>query len=166
MPQFAAAEAGIRQLQARYAEAVWRKDLQCFGNCFSEQAEWRIAGMVLAGREAIVEAFAEIIGQAERVFMTFQTPVLAIGGTHRASGRTMVTEQCRWRDGRSNLTLGRYYEHFVRGDAGWQFDWRLYQVLYTGAHDLSGTYHDEPDFGPPPAMPPRDALPAATRRAG
>lgn len=164
MPQFAAVEAGIRQLHARYAEAVWRKDLQAFGDCFAGQAEWRIAGMVLEGREAIAEAFAGIVATAGRVFMTFQTPILSIEGTARASARTMVSEQCQWQDGLTNLTLGRYFEHFVHEGDRWRFDWRLYQVLYTGPHDLSGTYYDEPDFGPPPAMPPRDTVPAATRR--
>ena len=164
MPQFAVAEAGIRQLHARYAEAVWRKDLQCFGDCFAEQAEWRIAGMVLKGRAEIVEAFAGIIADARRVFMSFETPILSIEGTSRASGRTMVSEQSRWLDGRTNLMLGRYFEHFVHEEGRWRFGWRLYQVLYTGPHDLSGTYYDEPNFGPPPAMPPRDAVPAATRR--
>ncbi|KHK90939.1 nuclear transport factor 2 family protein [Novosphingobium malaysiense] len=164
MPQFAAAEAGIRQLHARYAEAVWRKDLDAFGDCFADECEWRIAGNVLEGREGIVAAFAGIIDDAQRVFMTFQIPIISLEGTSRASGRTMVSEQCRWKNGRANLTLGRYFEDFVRDDDRWRFTWRLYQVLYAGPPDLSGTYYDEPDFGAPPVMPPRDAMPAPTRR--
>lgn len=164
MPQFAAAEAGIRQLHARYAEAVWRKDLDAFADCFTEQGEWRIAGKVLKGREAIVEAFGNIIADAERVFMTFQTPIVSLEGTSRANGRTLVSEQSRWNDGRVNYILGRYFEDFVREHDRWRFSWRLYQALYAGPPDLSGTFFDEPDFGAPPAMPPRDVMPAPTRR--
>lgn len=166
MAEYAAVEARIRQLHARYADAVWRKDLAAFADCFAADAEWRIAGMVLEGREAIASTFGNIISDATRVFMAFQTPILEVTGVGRASARTMVSEQCRWNDGRCNLTLGRYFEHFVEEGGRWRFGWRLYQVLYTGPTDLSGDYFDEPDFGAPPGMPPRDALPAPTRRPG
>ncbi len=44
MTDLAAADNGIRQLHARYADAVWRKDYPSFGDCFTEDCEWRIAG--------------------------------------------------------------------------------------------------------------------------
>lgn len=45
MTDFSATEAAIRQLHALYADAVWRKDYESFGDCFTEDAEWRISGM-------------------------------------------------------------------------------------------------------------------------
>lgn len=163
MSQFAEAEAGIRQLYARYADAVWRKDAQAFGACFAKDGQWRIAGMVLQGRAAISEAIARILAGANRVLMTFQTPILDLEDGSRASARVYVTEQCSWADGRSNLNIGRYYDRIIAQDGQWRFDWRLFQALYTGPADLSGQWFDEPDFGPPPAMPPLDAMPPPPR---
>jgi ketosteroid isomerase-like protein len=165
MSQFAAVEAQVRELHAHYADAVFRRDFHAFGECFALDAEWRIAGMVLRGRTQIVEAFSRIMADARRVFMTFRSPLLRVEGVERACARTYLTEQCSWQDGRSNYIIGRYFEHFIREDERWRFSWRLYQVLYTGPRDMSGSWFDEPDFGPPPAMPPRDCPPPPHRRA-
>ena len=40
MTNFVAAEAGIRQLQACCADAIWRKDADALGDCFAEDAVW------------------------------------------------------------------------------------------------------------------------------
>ena len=49
MSDFANIEAAIRQLHARYCDAVWRKDIAAFGDCFAKDAEWRIGGQETAG---------------------------------------------------------------------------------------------------------------------
>lgn len=164
MSQFAAAEAGIRKLHAHYADAVFRKDFEAFAQCFAEDGEWRIAGNVLRGREQIATAAEGFLGRSRHIFMTFREPLIVREGKDKAHGRTYVSEQCCWLDGKTNLTLGRYYEHFVDTGEGWLFSWRLYQVLYTGPDDLTGDWFEEPDFGPPPGMPPRDFLPPPPRR--
>ncbi len=164
MSQFAAVEAHVRELHAHYSDAVFRKDLHAFGECFTEDAEWRIAGMVLRGRSEIVAAFSRIMDDARRVFMTFRNPLLRMEGSESACARTYLTEQCSWEDGRANYNIGRYFERFVWDGDRWRFSWRLYQVLYTGPRDVSGAWFDEPDFGSPPGMPPRDCPPPPPRR--
>jgi uncharacterized protein (TIGR02246 family) len=160
MTDFAAAECGIRQLHARYADATWRKDAQSFAECFTEDGEWRISGMVLKGRPEIAETIGQILGVANRVLISFRTPLIEVG-QGEAYGRTYVTEQCSWNNGREpNTSIGRYYERFVERDGRWLFRWRVFQILYSGPADLSGTYTDQPDFGPPPGMPPLDFVPA------
>lgn len=164
MSEFAAAEAGIRQLHARYTDAVWRKDAVAFGECFAEDGEWRISGMLLKGRPEISEMIGRILADARHVLISFATPILEVDG-QRATGRTYVTEKCSWTHRDPNISIGRYYEHFVEQDGRWLFAWRLFQILYSGPADLTGTYHDQPDFGPPPGMPPRDLVPADHARA-
>jgi uncharacterized protein (TIGR02246 family) len=164
MSDFAAAECGIRQLHARYTDAVWRKDPQSFAECFTADGEWRISGMALKGRAEIAETIERILANARRVLMTFRTPLIEVSGK-TAFGRTYVTEQCSWTHREPNISIGRYYEHFVEEDGRWLFRWRLFQILYSGPEDLSGTYHDQPDFGPPPGMPPLDFVPADHAKA-
>ena len=156
MTDYVAAESAIRLLHARYVDAVWRKDFAAFGDCFTEDAEWRIAGMVLRGRAQIVAALERLMPNFRRILMTFRTPILEVGqGT--ASGRTYVTEQSAFKDGRPGSTIGIYYERFVEQGDRWRFHWRLFQLHYMGPADLSGAFFEQADYGPPPAMPGPDA---------
>lgn len=164
MTDFVAAEAGIRDLHQRYTDATWRKDFDAFAACFAEDAEWRISGMALKGREEIRDTIAKILSRFNRVLISFRTPILEVG-EGRASGRTYIDERCAWLNGDTNISMGIYYEHFVERDGRWLFDWRLFQMLYRGDADLTGTFYDFPDYGPPPAMPPRDAVPEDTATA-
>lgn len=156
MTDFLVAESAIRQLHARYADAVWRKDFDAFGDCFAEDAEWRIGGRILRGRAGIVDNLKRLMPNFERVLMTFRTPILEVGnGT--ATGRTYVTENNIFVDGRSGSSIGIYYEHFADQGDRWRFTWRLFQTYYLGPADITGPLYDNPDFGPPPQMPPLDA---------
>src|SRR5690242_20343861 len=106
------AERGIRLLHARYADAVWRKDLAAFADCFAEHAEWRIGGMILRGRTNIVGEFEKILTHFDRILLTFRTPILEFGeGT--ASGRTYVDERTARKGGGPSTALGLYFERFV-----------------------------------------------------
>lgn len=159
MSDFLRAEAGIRQLHAQIVDAVWRKDAPAFGDCFTETAEWRLAGMVLKGRSEITEAFARLMGGVERTLMTFRTPILTVGDGV-AAGRTYVTEQNAFKDGKPGSTIGTYWERFEDDGGRWRCAWRLFQLHYIGPPDLTGTFFDQPDYGPPPGFPPADAMAA------
>jgi hypothetical protein len=159
MSDLLAAEAGIRQLHARYIDAVWRKDYPAFGECWTEDAEWRIRGEIYRGRPQI-EAFLErAMSNFHRVIMTFRTPIIELepGG---ARARTYVTEQNGFKNGRPGATVGTYFERVVEQDGRWRRSWALFQLHYIGPADLTGTFFDQPDYGPPPAFPPSDAVPA------
>src|SRR5580704_17822302 len=105
------AEFAIRQLHARYTDAVWRKDYEAFGDCFTLDSEWRIGGVVVRGRTAIVAHMQSVLPQFRAVLVTFRTPILEVGkGT--ATGRTYMTEQAVFKDGRAFGPIGTYYERF------------------------------------------------------
>ena len=152
------ADAGIRQLHARYVDAVFRKDARAFGDCFTETCEWRISGMVFRGRAEIEEAITGILSKASRVYMSFGTPILEVF-ERRAAARTYVNERCVWNDGKTNISIGRYYEHIAQQQDRWRFAWRVFQLHYSGPPDLTGAWHEHEDYGPPPGMPPLDTLP-------
>ena len=156
--EFALVECAIRQLHARYMDAVWRLDYEAFGDCFTEDCEWRIGGVVLRGRQEIVAHNRELFSSKfRRLFITLRTPILELHPDGSASGRTYFSAQNLMADGSGFAPLGRYFERFRKEDGRWRASWRLFQTLYTGPADLSGTFHEVPDFGPPPAMPPLDA---------
>jgi ketosteroid isomerase-like protein len=157
MTELHIADAAIRQLHARYTDAVYRKDLAAFGDCFAEDAEWRITGLVLRGRKNIVDFMAAAFPKYRFILMNFRTPVLDVGnGT--ATGRTYVSEQSVMADGRPFGPIGIYYERFVDQGDRWRFSWRLFLTAYSGPPDLTGSYFENPDFGAPPAMPALDQV--------
>ena len=156
MTSLADAQAGICELHARYTDATFRKDYDAFAGCFTPDGEWRISGRVFKGRQQIRDGIAAILENFIRVLITFRTPILSVGDG-AASGRTWIDERCAWKNGNTNIAIGLYYEHFVEVDGLWLFDWRLFQRHYTGPPDMTGTFDEHTDYGPPPAMPPLDA---------
>ena len=146
----------IRDLHARYTDAVWRKDFAAFASCFTEDAQWRIGGLELRGRAEIGETIEKILGNFHKVLITFQSPILHVGNDG-VSGRTYIQEQVVRTDGTANISIGRYYERFLLDDGRWRFSWRLFQRHYSGPADLSGEFFDWDDYGAPPGMPPLDA---------
>src|SRR5579871_1207168 len=79
MTDFVTAECMIRQLQARYCDAVWRLDFEAFGDCFTETCEWRIGGAIIRGRKEIVEYNRTLFTtKFRRLLITLRTPILEV----------------------------------------------------------------------------------------
>lgn len=155
MTDLQAAEFAIRQLRARYADALWRKDPQSFGDLFAEDAEWKVAGMHLRGREEIRGTFARFMEHTGRTLMTFRNPIVElVDGV--VQSRTYVTEGNRFADGQTADTIGIYYERFVEEGGRWLFRYRHWNLYYIGPPDLSAHFYDVKDFGPPPGFPAPD----------
>lgn len=153
--RFLLAESGIRQLQARCADSVWRKDFETFGDCFTEDAEWRIAGKVLRGRAECVGFLKQMMPRIDRVLMTMYTPILQVGdGT--AIGRTYITEKTARKDQAAVFPIGIYFDRFELQDGRWRFASHHYQSYYYGPIDLSGHFSAFTDYGPPFGMPEDD----------
>ena len=158
MPDFAAAETAIRQLHARYADAVWRQDTASFGECFAPDAEWRVGGQVMRGRGEITGFIECAFPLYRRIFMTFRTPIVALTGDGEAVARTYVSEQSLFADGTPYAPIGIYFDRASVIGGEWLFTWRMFQTQYSGPPDLSGEWYDLPDYGPPPGMPPLDEV--------
>lgn len=155
MTDFLIVESAIRQLHARYVDAVWRKDPDSFAELFAADAEWKIAGMHMRGREQIRSEFAKFMRHVDRTFMIFGTPIIELGnGT--ASSRTHVREHNKFADGQTASTFGIYYERFVNEGDRWRFQWRHWNLYYIGPPDFSAPLYQVKEYGPPPGMPGAD----------
>ncbi|HEX7856496.1 MAG TPA: nuclear transport factor 2 family protein [Sphingobium sp.] len=164
MNDFVVAECGIRQLHARFVDAVWRKDDAAFGACWGKDAEWKIATLHMHGRDEIQGIFAKLLGACQRVQLIPGPLLLEVTGD-TAIGRVNCTELAKMGDGSSAMTLGVYHDHYTQEDGRWVFARRHFGLHYRGPLDFSGEIVAEsPDFGPFPNMPAPDA-PTYTRRA-
>lgn len=164
MADLIAAEHGITQLHARYVDAVWREDFESFGDCFTEDCEWRIFGHVYRGREEVCEMMRGVIKRVTRIMITLRSPVFGVF-EGSVCARAYFTEQSRLVTGQPLLLLGTNYARYAETAGRWRFDWRLFDIDYMGGPDFSGQYFDNPDYGPAPAMPPLDAIPVDHRRS-
>ena len=155
------ADAGVRQLYARYADAVWRADRAAFEDCFADDAVWKISGQVIEGRGACGAFFAKAIALSLRVTFWPGPPALHVADGI-VTGRLQATELIRRADG-GIRTLGIYYDRYVENGGIWRLSWHHFDMLYFGAPDLSDAMLDTPDYGPPPGMPGPDD-PSTVRR--
>lgn len=139
MIDLVAADFGIRQLHARYVDALWRQDAEALARCYDEDGEWHIAGQHLRGRAEIAAAFARFVAPQERVLMRVGTPLLDIAGDI-ATGRLYVTEEVKKRDGSAARHIGIYEDRYAGEGAVWRFLSRSWTTLYRGAPDLSDPF--------------------------
>jgi len=162
MTEFMRAECGIRQLHARYIDAVWRQDPEALAGCFAESGEWKIAGMHLRGRREIREAVARLLEPCERVLMTVGIPLIEL--RERSSiGRVHCLEFAKLKSGNSAVNIGIYFDRYVEHAGTWGFQWRHWALQYRGPADLSAAFMPSPDYGPFPSMPGPDE-PTVARR--
>ena len=155
MLEFVIAESGIRQLHARFIDAVWRKDSEAFADCFAEHGEWKIAGLHMRGRQEIAATFARLLGACEHVLLTVGMPVLEVE-PGRATGRVHCLEFAKLVGGSAAMTIGIYYDRYVEENGRWRFQWRHWALQYRGPADLSAPFVNSPDYGPFPNMPGAD----------
>ena len=72
---------------------------------FATDAEWKIAGMHMRGRQQIRSEFAKFMRHIDRTFMIYGTPIVDIvDGV--VTSRTHVTENNKFADGRTASTSG------------------------------------------------------------
>jgi ketosteroid isomerase-like protein len=152
MSRFSEAECAIRQLHARYVDALWRKDADAFADLHAVDAEWKVAGMHIRGREQIRSEFAKFMLYLDRTLMIFGDPIVELGDGV-ASSRSYVTENNKFADGRTASTVGIYYERFVDEGDRWRFKWRHWNLYYIGPPNLSAPMYPCLEYGPPPGMP-------------
>ena len=129
-------ELAIRDLVARYADAVARRDAEAWAATWAEDGEWHIFGQPTRGRDAVVALWKTLMGTLSFVLQVPSSGVIRIDGA-RGTGRWHVTEYGKGNDGTATLTLGTYQDEYCRNGGGWRFRIRRFDALYLGPPDLS-----------------------------
>jgi len=132
-------EMGLRNLMARYADAVNRYDAGAWIGTWAEDGEWNLLGTPVRGREAILTLWHQMMGGFEFALLLPSSSLFAVQG-ERASGHWYLHEYNRDREGRAGVNVSRYDDTYVRRDGEWLFQSRRYTFLYNGAPDFSGTF--------------------------
>jgi hypothetical protein len=146
------AESDLRRLIALYTDAVWRIDASAYGACWTPQAEWKILGMHLKGREAIVATWKQVMRDFEWTYQVQHSPVFEIAA-ETAAARVYVNETFAMKNGVKGCTMGVYHDRYALEEGSWRFAARHFDLFYFGPPDLSGRMFERPAYGPPPHHP-------------
>jgi hypothetical protein len=137
----------IRELVARYVEAVALFDVELYRSVWTADSVWGVDGRGdISGPDAITELFVQLRGRQELAVQRVMSGRAHVDGDHGA-GRWIIHSLTRT-EGRGEELLGVYDDRYRRDDGAWRFVRRDFSPLYRGRHDLPGRV-----WAPPPARP-------------
>ncbi len=139
-------ELAIRDLVARYSDAVNRGDAEAWAETWAEDGRWVLGGQAHEGREKIVATWRTLMGFFEFVVQLPSHGIIEIDGDE-ATGRWTMNEIGRPKDGPGSATIAIYDDRYRRDAGTWRVLERRFQVLYTGPPDLSGRVFPYPAAG-------------------
>jgi len=152
MQKILEADFAIRQLYARFIDAAFWQDGEAYAQLFTEDGEWKVAGMHIRGRREIGTTFSKLLGYTAKVQMIVGFPILEIEG-EKAYARVQCTELTKMPDGSSSMAIGVYYDQFEKCGDEWLFRWRHFSLHYRGPMDFSADLVPSPNYGAFPAKP-------------
>jgi uncharacterized protein (TIGR02246 family) len=140
-----AEEAAVRDLVARYTDAVNRRDAKAWAATWADDAEWSLGGSPVQGREAIVALWQRLMDGLPFVVQLVHSGVVQVDG-ERATARWYLSELHQSADRKGTLVVGVYHDECARTDEGWRFARRRFDALYAGPPDLSGNAPGFPEL--------------------
>jgi ketosteroid isomerase-like protein len=127
----------IDALRAEFSDAAMLNDYDRLASLFTPDGALRMPDVPaeLVGQEQI-----RVFGRhrpAEFLVQTSHPGSLEVHGD-TATGRTLMHELGRGRDGRSGTNFAIYHDHSERTPNGWRFSERVYELLYLDTTPLTG----------------------------
>ena len=132
-------ELSLRNLMARYADAVNRHDANAWVATWAEDGVWNLLGTPVSGRDNILALWQQMMGSFEFALMLPSSCLFSVTG-NTASGHWYLHEYTRDLQGTATTVLSRYLDTYVKQNGQWLFQSRQYSFIYNGPADLSGTY--------------------------
>lgn len=146
-----AIDAEIRDLAARFSDAVNRRDFDAFGDLFADDGIWEIGepfARRAAGRQNVVTMFRNLLELWDFFFQATHTGVIDIAPDHQtATARWEMREIARTPDGSQSYdNVAVYYDQRARTqDGSWRFAERRYYYIWLCSADLVGRSIPRPD---------------------
>lgn len=132
-------ELALRNLMGRYVDAVNRYDADAWIATWAEDGVWNLLGSPVQGRANILALWQQMMASFEFALMLPSSCLFDVHGD-TASGHWYLHEYTRDLQGTATAVLSRYLDTYIKQDGHWRFQSRLYQFIYNGPADLSGTY--------------------------
>jgi uncharacterized protein (TIGR02246 family) len=134
----------IRDLTARFTDAVNRRAPKELADLFTEDGEWHVPGVpVAAGREAIRALLDSLLKNFEHLIQLTHNGQVDVAGD-KAAATWYITETAS--DGADNVFdfTGVYTDNLVKTAAGWRFKQRSFAFLYRSKGTSPGRWYAHP----------------------
>ena len=127
----AATESALRQLLARYSDAVIRNDADAWIATWAEDGRWSMApGKVIEGRDAILTTWTTAMKGFNWVVHTPGVCVFEVNEhDDTASGRVTIEERFGLKKGGAGGILATYTDVYRRTNGQWQFVSRVLHII-------------------------------------
>jgi ketosteroid isomerase-like protein len=132
-------ELALRNLMARYVDAVNRYDADAWAATWAEDGVWNLLGSPVSGRDNILALWQQMMGSFEFALMMPNSCLFDVTGD-TGSGHWYLHEYTRDKDGNASTILSRYVDTYVKLDGQWLFKTRDYGFIYNGPGDFSGSF--------------------------
>ncbi|WP_068755719.1 nuclear transport factor 2 family protein [Thermobifida cellulosilytica] len=143
-PDHAADRIEIRDLAARFTDAVNRRAPEDLAALFTEKGEWHVPGVPEAvGREAITALLSGLLGNFPHlVQLTHSGHVDVFGDT--AAATWYITESGADASGNGFGFVGVYTDDLVRTAEGWRFARRSFAFLQRTRSEAKARWYPHP----------------------
>ena len=135
----ASADAAIRNLIARYCDAVNRYDGEAWAATWAEDARWHFLGGVHEGRDTILAFWSSVMLQLDFAIMLANSALLNIDG-EQATGRWYTQEVVRTKGEHGRSIIGVYDDEYACVKGEWLIQSRRYHKLYEVPTDSRETH--------------------------
>ena len=142
-------EAAVRQVLARFADALNRRDMAAFGRLWWPEAVWELTAPVnqtLTGAGPILTQATEMLGGFELLIVMAHEPTIEVQGD-TATARWLMHEVHRTPAGQGEATYALYADELARRQGEWRFLRRTYATLFSQQVPLNG-----PAYPLPPSL--------------
>ncbi len=123
-------ELAIRDLVARYADAVNVADAGAWGANWAESAVWHLGPSTVEGRQSIVDFWRTAMATFESVVQLVAHGTVWADGDG-AAGRWAIWEVGR-REGAGTFVVGSYEDRYTNESGEWLFAERRFSAGYRG----------------------------------
>jgi ketosteroid isomerase-like protein len=130
----------IRRLLFAYSDGVLHRDVEQWRSLWTDDARWVLDPQrSVDGVDAIVEQWVTAMEAYEHVVQVYLGNTATVDGD-TAGGRANFIELTVPVGRPRQCNVGWYDDEYRRTAAGWKFTRRVFQRLYSGPPDLSGTF--------------------------
>ena len=145
VPDELAGRIEIRDLTARFTDAVNRRAPKELADLFTEDGQWHVPGLPVAtGREAISTVLSGLLKNFTRLIQLTHSGHVDITGD-TATATWYITENAEDTDGNAFAFTGVYTDRLARTEDGWRFASRSFAFLRRVKPDGSVRWYPHPN---------------------
>lgn len=126
----------ISQLNARYCDAVLRRDSDAWRSLWHREARWYFLGDCLEGQDAVVARWEAALSGFPAVYHQVSSEIINVSN-NEANCRVYIDEEIITSDGNPMRFIGVYNDQCIKQDGNWLYLSRRFDLIHQGAGALS-----------------------------